>query len=115
MRLQREAKRLGPCLFALVLGVALSLDVPVSAADAELERARLAAILRQLDVLDRLAQDSAEATATHGTRYHFDYPRLHADIERIRSGITQYLTPSRAQPRDPEALNGDYVAEGASR
>jgi len=113
-RLQREAKRLAPCLFALVLGLALSLDVPVRAANAESERARLAAMLRQLDVLDRLAQDSADATAPDGARYHFDYARLHADIDRIRKGITQYLSPPRAQPRDPQTLNGEYVVEGAS-
>jgi len=114
MRLQREAKRLAPCLFALVLGLALSIDIPVRAANAESERIRLAAIIRQLDVLDRPAQDGAEGSARGGTRYHFNYARLHADIDRIRKGITQYLSPPRAQPRNPQMLSGDYVVEGAS-
>lgn len=113
-RLRREAKRLAPCLFALVLGFALSLDVPVRAANAEAERTRLAAILRQLDVLDLLAQASADEAVVHDARYHFDYARLHADIDRIRSGVTQYLTPSRAQPRDRQTLNGEYVIEGVT-
>lgn len=47
-----------------------------------------------------------------GQRYFFDYPRLAADIERIRHGLENYLTPSRAQPRDPVELSGSYSAEG---
>jgi RAQPRD family integrative conjugative element protein len=45
------------------------------------------------------------------TRYHFDYPRLYADLARIRAGIHDYLNPSRAQPRDLSPLPGDYRRE----
>ncbi|MGS8282218.1 integrative conjugative element protein, RAQPRD family, partial [Pseudomonas aeruginosa] len=43
--------------------------------------------------------------------YHFDYPRLLADLARVRAGIQAHLTPSRAQPRDPSELAGDYRTE----
>ncbi|MBF3224681.1 RAQPRD family plasmid, partial [Pseudomonas aeruginosa] len=47
-------------------------------------------------------------------RYHFDYPRLLADLARVRAGIQFHLTPSRAQPRDPSELAGDYRTERAA-
>ena len=37
--------------------------------------------------------------------------KLREDIERVRSGIRDYLTPQRAQPRDPATLIGDYRQE----
>lgn len=81
------------------------------AADSMTEEARLASLLRQLDTIERLAQQSAEQPSTQGNRYHFDYARLHTDITRIRTGIQDYLSPTRAQPRDPQALNGQYRRE----
>jgi RAQPRD family integrative conjugative element protein len=75
----------------------------------DLERAQLAHLLRQLDQLERSAAYSETLSRGDvGRRYHFDYARLQRDIERVRSGIQQYLAPSRAQPRDPAALLGDY-------
>ncbi|MCQ9186712.1 hypothetical protein KMT30_48280, partial [Streptomyces sp. IBSBF 2953] len=41
-------------------------------------------------------------------RYRFDYHQLIQDIQRIRRGVRSYLSPSRAQPRDPAELVGDY-------
>jgi RAQPRD family integrative conjugative element protein len=95
--------------------IALTIDLPSSASDASAERARLTAVLRQLDVLERLTQHDAGVLSVDGRRYHFDYPRLHADIERIRAGIRDYLSPLRAQPRDVQELAGDYrLDEGAT-
>jgi RAQPRD family integrative conjugative element protein len=72
----------------------------------------LAAALRQLNTLERLAEQSAASTPiVPGTRYHFDYSRLLADLARVRTGIQDYLAPSRAQPRDPSVLEGQYRAE----
>jgi RAQPRD family integrative conjugative element protein len=106
--LQRcKTTHLRPVLFAIALAVFLSIDVPSMAADSS-EEARLAAIVRQLDMLERMAQQSAETSPVDGQRYRFDYSRLYADIARIRSGIKDYLSPSRAQPRDPERLSGEY-------
>lgn len=113
MRWRVKAQRWAPAAFACALGALLSIDVPATAADSSTERVRLAAVLRQLDLVDRLIDDSAESAAIRGTRYHLDYGRLRADISRVRTGIEQYLTPVRAQPRDDEALNGTYAAEGS--
>ncbi len=91
---------------ALLLGLCLAGHV--SADDATPEHARLAAALRQLDSIERLfAQQTAQQLDEHA-RYHFDYARLSADLDRVRAGIRDYLTPTRAQPRDPAVLLGDY-------
>jgi RAQPRD family integrative conjugative element protein len=76
------------------------------------QRQQLAAALRQLDALERLVEQSAALTPiVPGARYHFDYPRLRADLVRVRAGIQDYLAPSRAQPRDPTELSGRYRTE----
>jgi RAQPRD family integrative conjugative element protein len=97
-------------LLAAMLAASLSMSARASA-DADLERAHFAALLRQLDLLDRLAQQSALSAVSGGGRYHFDFARLRNDIARIRAGIEDYLSPRRAQPRDPNPLNGDYRLE----
>ena len=109
MKLQRcKSMRAGPALLAFAMTVALTIDLPSSASDTSAEHARLAAVLRQLDVLERMTQRDIEVLAVNGRRYRFDYLRLHADIERIRAGIRDYLSPLRAQPRDVQELTGDY-------
>ncbi|WP_441295605.1 RAQPRD family integrative conjugative element protein [Pseudomonas aeruginosa] len=76
------------------------------------QRQELVAALRQLDALERTVTNSAaHAPIQPGERYHFDYPRLLADLARVRAGIQAHLTPSRAQPRDPAELAGDYRTE----
>lgn len=91
---------------ALLLGLCFSGHA--CADDATPEHARLAAALRQLDSIERLvAQQTAQQRDEHA-RYHFDYARLATDLERVRAGIRDYLTPTRAQPRDPAVLLGDY-------
>jgi RAQPRD family integrative conjugative element protein len=94
---------------ALVVAFAAGLGASFAtrAADSASERADLTAILRELNLLDRLA-DNAQAVAPEKSRYHFDYPRFRADITRVGAGIQDYLSPPRAQPRDPMALSGDY-------
>jgi RAQPRD family integrative conjugative element protein len=93
-------------LFAAAFAASLCISLE-TLADADLERAHLAALLRQLDVLDRLAQQSALSVPNSG-RYQFDFARLRSDIARMRAGIEDYLSPRRAQPRDPTELSGDY-------
>ncbi|ENO80983.1 hypothetical protein B447_09863 [Thauera sp. 27] len=92
---------------AVLLAVSLSALQPAIADDA-LEREQLAALTRQLNLIDHLAEHAAGTAPQERARYHFDYTRLHQDIERIRAGIHDYLTPQRAQPRDPVDLLGDY-------
>lgn len=97
---------------AAVLLVVLRLSIqPVLAGDSATEHTQLAALIRQLDMLDRLAEHSERLPKQDASRYHFDYARLREDIERVRSGIRDYLTPQRAQPRDPTTLIGDYRQE----
>lgn len=91
---------------ALLLG--LCLVDQAGADDATPEHARLAAALRQLDSIERLVAQQAVQEPDERARYYFDYSRLAADLERVRNGIRDYLTPSRAQPRDPAELLGDY-------
>ncbi|EMC2290432.1 RAQPRD family integrative conjugative element protein [Salmonella enterica] len=93
---------------AALLLVGLSAVLPAVAADDSNEKKHLAAVVRQLDLLNRLAKQSAATASQEHVRYHFDYTRLTADLQRIRAGINDYLTPQRAQPRDPAALQGDY-------
>lgn len=94
----------------LILALLLGLYVPghASADDATPEHARLAAALRQLDNIERLVAQQAAQPLNDRARYHFDYARMSADLERMRAGIRDYLSPSRAQPRDPATLLGDY-------
>lgn len=95
---------------ALVLAVAGA--VPAVAADAPdntAEREVLASVVRQLDLLDRLAERAAAVSPPDRARYHFDHARLREDVKRVRAGVQDYLVPQRAQPRDPVPLAGDYT------
>ncbi len=79
--------------------------------DTTQEPARLSGLLRQLDLIERLAEDSARLPRDETSRYHFDYPRFRDDVQRIRQGIRDHLSPQRAQPRDQLPLSGDYHRE----
>lgn len=97
-------------VIALVAG--LSVCSVTLATDTAPEATQLAIMVRQLDAIDRLAQQAASVASPDG-RYHFDYARLHTDVARIRAGIQDYLSPTRAQPRDPQALSGQYAQSEA--
>lgn len=87
---------------------------PMALAESPAQRQELVAALRQLDALERtVANGATHAPVEPGERYHFDYQRLLADLARVRTGIQDHLTPSRAQPRDPSELTGDYRTERA--
>ncbi|EJO93273.1 hypothetical protein A471_13781 [Ectopseudomonas mendocina DLHK] len=100
-------------LIPALLGLCLAAHA--GADDATPEHARLAAALRQLDSIERLIAQQAAQPPDERARYHFDYGRLAADLERVRDGIHDYLTPSRAQPRDPAELLGDYRQPASAR
>lgn len=85
---------------------------PAIAADDAPERAQLAAVARQIDLADRLAEQTANTAPQDRVRHHFDYARLRADLKRVRAGVQDYLVPQRAQPRDPVPLTGDYLGHG---
>ncbi len=102
---------------ASILFVAVLTGTPsVACADTPAQRQQLAAALRQLDALERsVVQSESEADVAQGGRYYFDYPRLRADLDRVRIGIQDYLRPSRAQPRALTELSieltGNYRAD----
>jgi RAQPRD family integrative conjugative element protein len=112
MPLRRFALKISTCLCVVTLAAGFSAS-PLSAADSDLENEQLAALVRQLDILDRLAAQSALSSNTTN-RYHFDYARLRQDVARMRTGIEEYLSPRRAQPRDPDSLSGEYCREAAT-
>ncbi|MBB6315676.1 MULTISPECIES: RAQPRD family integrative conjugative element protein [unclassified Pseudomonas] len=73
------------------------------------EQDQLSLILQQFDAIEHLAIRAQIASSTGSVeRYRFDYPRLTEDIQRIRQGVQDYLSPSRAQPRDATELVGEY-------
>lgn len=96
---QRAAHRGVPIFLvtALLLG-----QSPMALAESPAQRQELVAALRQLDALERTVADSAaRAPIQPGERYHFDYPRLLADLARVRAGIepiSHRRVPSRATP-----------------
>ncbi|KHN52940.1 RAQPRD family plasmid [Dickeya fangzhongdai] len=97
---------------ALLIATLWGGTAPSSLAETPAQHQELAAALRQLNALERLVAISAAHTPiTPGDRYHFDYPRLQADLAQVRAGIQAYLTPSRAQPRAPDELSGEYRTE----
>ncbi|GAA0846191.1 MULTISPECIES: integrative conjugative element protein, RAQPRD family [Burkholderiaceae] len=98
--------------FAAVLLVVSGLP-PAVAADDATEREQLAALARQLELVNRLAEHAADVSPQERARYHFDYARLREDVKRVRAGVQDYLVPQRAQPRDPVPLAGDYVRGSA--
>lgn len=104
---KRTSTRNQQFLFSLTLMMVLA-SVPSAFAN---EPAHLATLLRQLDLIERLAEDSARLPSDDTSRYHFDYQRFHDDVQRMRQGIRDHLSPQRAQPRDPLPLQGDYRRE----
>lgn len=102
--------------FAALLLVAAGLQpaIAADAADNAAEREMLAAVTRQLELLDRLAERAATTAPQERARYRFDYTRLRADLERVRTGVRDYLVPQRAQPRDPAPLAADYTRSNAT-
>lgn len=102
------------CRLALLGLAAISgYGLPIShtsAASAD-EHANVNAMLRQLNALEDTAQRSTLIVAEPRQRYAFDYERLTNDIAVIRQGLKDYLSPPRAQPRDPVELSGDYTTE----
>lgn len=99
-------------LFILALfGLHSVASAPMAQASSADEHIRLALILQQLQRIDTLSHEAKAIAAAPHARYAFDYPRFTHDLQRLREGITDYLHPSRAQPRDPVELSGDYRRE----
>jgi RAQPRD family integrative conjugative element protein len=100
-------------LFTLaLLGLHIVASTPMAQAASANEHVRLALLLEQLRQVETLADETeASASTVPHERYVFDYPRFTHDLDRLHQGITDYLHPSRAQPRDSVELSGDYRRE----
>lgn len=95
-----------PLLFA-----ALIVATPPSFAQESIEHNELATILRQLEWIQNIATNKANTPVAQPSRYTFDYQRFSNDIAHIQTGIRDYLSPKRAQPRDPIDISGNYQVE----
>jgi len=93
----------------LITLLGCGLHIPHASAASASEQANLEVMIRQLNALEDTARRSAAVADEPGKRYFFDYQRFAGDIEHIRHGLEGYLTPSRAQPRDPAEISGDYT------
>lgn len=108
--LAAHQRRFLPLALAFLVG--FSLVATEAEASSASEQANLEVMIRQLNALEDTARRSAQVADEPGQRYFFDYERLATDIQRIRQGLQGYLTPSRAQPRDPVELTGEYTLTG---
>lgn len=97
---------------AIAFVAAAVLGAPYASAASAVEAENLELIIRQLDQAQRVAQRNTEVSSADSERFHFDYQRLQQDLETVRKGVQTYLSPTRAQPRDPGALSGHYTSSG---
>ncbi|MFW3895235.1 RAQPRD family integrative conjugative element protein [Pseudomonas bharatica] len=96
-------------LYSLLAAFMITLG---AAAQVRSERSDLALVQRQIAVIEQLVERARGSHIdTEGSYYHFDYPRFATDLARVRQGINNYLSPSRAQPADLVDLTDDYRAE----
>ncbi|AMB86021.1 conjugal transfer protein [Pseudomonas agarici] len=100
---------------SLIALLGQGLHLPHAAAASASEQANLEVMIRQLNALEDTARRSAQVADEPGKRYFFDYQRFAIDIESIRHGLEGYLTPSRAQPRDPTDISGNYTLNGGHK
>ncbi|MDY4281334.1 MAG: RAQPRD family integrative conjugative element protein [[Pasteurella] mairii] len=69
-----------------------------------LEKEQLAQAIKQLEAAQlSLKRAQASTRISEKNREYFDYQAARRDINAIKSGINQYINPSRAIPRDPNA------------
>lgn len=73
------------------------------------EHTRLATVLRELSAIERLTYTEDPIRESGPSRRHFSYVDLRADIQRVSTGIKNYLSPPRAAPRDVVDLHGSYL------
>ena len=101
----KPSLRIARSLVTGLLGTALA--IPVAVADTEGERAALARIAHELEVLEPLIRE-AEAQARPDARIRLRYDWLRQDLARIRRGLRAHIDVPRAEPRTFLPLRGDY-------
>ncbi|HEI8505956.1 TPA: RAQPRD family integrative conjugative element protein [Serratia marcescens] len=94
-----------------VLGLILFTVFPAQASEKD-ELASAQRMLVQVQAaLERARVAAVQADPSERGRFFFDYARATADLKTIHAGIDRYLEPSRAQPRDGNAVAGNYRRE----
>ncbi len=93
-------------LATLLVLLAAAMD-GTAAADADGERAALVRLVREIDLLEPLAQE-AERQADPSDRSHFAYDWFRQDLERIKGGIREHLERPRTEPNAARPLDGGY-------
>ena len=71
------------------------------------EKASLVRLIHELDALRPLLKE-AEAQALTDTRIRLNYTWLSQDLERIKTGIREYIDTPSTEPRHFPPLQGDY-------
>lgn len=99
-----------------LIGSALMLFASLGFAQSEMEREQLKLLLEQLANIERISQQAKNsASVAESERYRFDYQQLDKDIAAIRAGVSAYLTPIRAQPREIVDFEANYRKEGVKQ
>lgn len=101
---QRPLRRRALATLLVVLAVFMYGTV---AADADGERAALERLVREIDLLEPLAQE-AERQADPAGRSHFAYDWFRQDLERIKDGIREHLERPRTEPNAARPPDGGY-------
>lgn len=79
---------------------------PAHAADPDLERENLARIAHEIERVQVMVQEAAQA-APGGQRVRFRYDWLLSDLKLLRDGVVEHADAPR-QPRPVPPLRGDY-------
>ncbi|MEQ2024884.1 RAQPRD family integrative conjugative element protein [Xenorhabdus szentirmaii] len=96
---------------ACLLGLTILCMPLVQAAEKD-ELASAKNLIEQVQIaLERASIAEKLADTEKQPRYYFDYARISADLNTIKTGIDHYLMPSRDQPDKPIPLSGHYRQE----
>lgn len=96
--------RFTPALMLLLPWVWLT---PAQATNNDAEKETLARLIHELDAMSPLILE-AGGQALDDTRIRFNYTWLKQDLERIKSGIREYIDTPSTEPRSFSPLQGDY-------
>jgi len=102
----KQTMNLSAALVGLTLGIIAMIPTPCFANN-DSEKARLIALINELEALKPLISE-AEDHAWIDTRIHLNYTWLRQDLERIKSGIRDYIDTPSTEPRSFAPLTGNY-------
>lgn len=84
----------------LLLGIGLE-------ADPEAERAALLRLVKELDRLELLV-DRAERERDTEANIRFRYDWLRSDLDKVKSGVNDYVNRTQLEPISIESIRGNY-------